>query len=121
MTNRFLRIAGATLVVIGMLAGGCSSKPKDAAHRPLTPDQKALNVKSFDQVWTTIKDKHFDPKLNGADWEAARTELRPKIEQANTMADARAVLSDLIGRPQVGKSDLESSRGHAPGQSAIAE
>ena len=28
---------------------------------------------------------------------------------------------DLIGRPQVGKSDLESSRGHAPGQSAIAE
>ena len=39
----------------------------------------------------------------------------------NTSLMDPRMLSDLIGRPQVGKSDLESSRGHAPGQSAIAE
>ena len=98
MTHRFIKVVGATLVAIGMLVGGCSSKGKQAAQLPLTSEQKQLNLESFDMVWNTIKAKHFDPKLNGADWEGAKTELRPKIEQAKNMNEARAVLGDLIGR-----------------------
>ena len=28
------------------------------------------NVESFEVVWKTIRDKHFDPKLGGLDWQA---------------------------------------------------
>jgi carboxyl-terminal processing protease len=80
------------------LLPGCRTKTREPKLPPLTPEQTQLNVQSFDRVWTTIKDKHFDPKLNGADWDGARVELRPKIEHAKTMAEARAVMGDLIGR-----------------------
>ncbi|MBI3696198.1 MAG: hypothetical protein HY238_15345, partial [Acidobacteria bacterium] len=65
---------------------------------PLNPQQRQLNLDSFDKVWSTIRDQHWDPKLGGLDWTAVRDELRPKMEQADTMPQARAVLEEMIGR-----------------------
>ena len=45
-----------------------------------------------------MRDKHWDPKLNGVDWQAVHDELRPKIEKAATMDEARAVMSDMVRR-----------------------
>ncbi|MFQ5491254.1 MAG: hypothetical protein ACE5GE_11070, partial [Phycisphaerae bacterium] len=63
-------------VSLCVLAGavGCAGVP-DADHALLTVEQQALNVEAFDYVWTTIRDKHFDPQLNGVDWQAVREEL----------------------------------------------
>jgi carboxyl-terminal processing protease len=60
--------------------------------------RRAELVASFDQVWTTIRDQHWDANLNGADWNAARDELRPKVEQARTDDEARAAINELIAR-----------------------
>lgn len=83
----FLLLAGAMFIV------GC--KP---AVKPISEERRALHVQSFDQVWTTIQDQHWDPNLNGVDWNAARDELRPKVESAKTDADARNAMNALIGK-----------------------
>jgi carboxyl-terminal processing protease len=62
----------------------------------LSAEQRAQNAASFDQVWTTIRDQHFDPTLGGLDWEAVKTELRPKAESAMTMDDARGAMNAMI-------------------------
>ena len=41
---------------------------RDAAGR-------RLDLETFDKVWTTVRDRHYDPVLGGVDWEAVRTEL----------------------------------------------
>lgn len=91
-----LRFAG--LVLLGALAAisGCAHADRSAA--PLTPAEQAANLASFDEVWTTIRDQHWDPTLHGVDWEAARTELRPQVERAKSTAAARAVMQRLIAR-----------------------
>ncbi len=64
-----------------------------------------LSLASFDQVWQTIQDKHWDPKHNGIDWQGARTELRPKVEAAPTPEEARhhiEALLDRLGHSHVG-------------------
>ena len=72
---------------------------KPAATEPaLTDDQRQKELESFDFVWTTVRDKHFDPKLNGVDWEKARVELRPKVENARTATEARQAIHDLLER-----------------------
>lgn len=76
-------------------SAGCATVP-DADHAPLTAEQRTLNVESFDYVWTTIADKHFDPSLNGADWPGVRRDLRPQVVQATTMSDARALMNQMI-------------------------
>jgi carboxyl-terminal processing protease len=64
----------------------------------LTPEQRQLNVDSFEHIWRTIRDKHWDPTLGGLDWPAIREELLPRVAAAETMPAARAVMEDLIGR-----------------------
>ena len=64
----------------------------------LMPAQRQLNVDSFEQVWKTVRDKHWDPKLNGVDWQAVHDELRPKVERAATMEEAREAMSNMLRR-----------------------
>jgi carboxyl-terminal processing protease len=84
------------IALLAMLAG-----PVDAAtvEEPLpTEDWRRLDLQSFDYVWTTIRDRHWDPAMGGLDWQAARDELRPGVENAETPSDARAVIDELISR-----------------------
>jgi carboxyl-terminal processing protease len=64
----------------------------------LTPEQKKLNLESFEYVWATINEKHFDTTFGGLDWPAVRDELKPKVEAAESMEDVREVLRDMVGR-----------------------
>jgi len=64
----------------------------------LTPAQKKLNIASFEKVWTTVRDTHWDPKLGGLDWKAVHDELLPAEQKAETMAEARKAMSDMLGR-----------------------
>jgi|ERR1017187_146718 carboxyl-terminal processing protease len=71
--------------------------PAGTADR-LTPEQQRLNLESFEHVWTTVRDKHWDPKLGGLDWQAVHDELRPRLERAATMEQARTVMEDMLSR-----------------------
>jgi carboxyl-terminal processing protease len=62
------------------------------------PDLRAENAASFDRVWTTVRDRHWDPTLGGLDWEAVRAELRPRAARARTREEARPVLSEALAR-----------------------
>jgi carboxyl-terminal processing protease len=64
----------------------------------LTPEQRQLNIDSFEQVWKTVRDKHWQVKPAGLDWQAVHDELKPAIEKADSMDAARAVMRDMIGR-----------------------
>ncbi|HEV8146108.1 MAG TPA: S41 family peptidase, partial [Bryobacteraceae bacterium] len=64
----------------------------------LSAEQKQLNVASFEKVWTTVRDKHWEKKPGGLDWKAVHDELRPKIDKAETMDEARAIMRDMLGR-----------------------
>lgn len=69
-----------------------------AAQPALTSTQRQLNIDSFEHIWKTVRDKHWDPALGGLDWQAVHDELRPKIDSAATMAEARQVMSAMLER-----------------------
>ena len=83
------------LAALALLLAGALPLPAQPA---LTPVQRQLNIDSFEMVWQTVRDKHWDPKLGGLDWQAIHDELRPKVEKAATLDEARAVMSDMLGR-----------------------
>lgn len=55
-------------------------------------------MQSFEYVWRKIRDTHWDPSFGGVDWQAIHDELRPKLERAGRMSEARAILQTLVGR-----------------------
>jgi carboxyl-terminal processing protease len=86
-----MRLSCALALVLG-ISGVSFAQPA------LTPAQRQLNIDSFELVWKTVHDKHWDPKLNGVDWQAVHDELRPKVEKATTMDEARDAMREMLGR-----------------------
>jgi carboxyl-terminal processing protease len=97
---------GATPSNTGSVAGSpdASTGSEDAERSKQVPlaSPKTIDVdvrlRSFDHVWTTVRDKHWDPSLGGLNWEGVRDELRPKAEQAATAELLDAVLNEMLGR-----------------------
>lgn len=69
-----------------------------AAVIALPRAQAPQAVETFDSAWTIVRDTHFDKTFNGVDWEAVRTELRPRAAAAASTAELRAILRDMLGR-----------------------
>lgn len=64
----------------------------------LVSAQASKGVETFDAAWTIIRDSHFDPGMNGVDWQAVRTELAPRAARAQTAGELRAVIREMLGR-----------------------
>ncbi len=64
----------------------------------LTNGERQLNVNSFEYVWQTVRDKHWDPKMGGVNWQAVHDELMPKEEKATTREKAREVMINMLER-----------------------
>jgi carboxyl-terminal processing protease len=62
------------------------------------PVERQLNLDSFEKVWTTIRDKHWEKKPAGLDWDAIHAEFRPKIENAKNIDEVRSLLTEMLGR-----------------------
>jgi carboxyl-terminal processing protease len=63
-----------------------------------TAQDRQLNLDSFEKVWTTVRDKHWEKNPGGLDWQAIHTEFRPKVEQAKNIAEVRSILKEMLGR-----------------------
>ena len=60
------------VAVVWVIAFFPAAIAADPAESP-SIEQKSVNLESFDHVWTTIRDSHWDPEMGGIDWEAVRT------------------------------------------------
>ncbi len=85
------------LPVVFCLFAGCATTDVDA-EAALSEEETALNLASFDYVWTTMRDRNWDPELGGLDWDAVREEVRPRVASATTMTEARKAMTDMLKR-----------------------
>jgi carboxyl-terminal processing protease len=69
-----------------------------AVKTGLTEGQRQKNVESFDVAWKAVRDNHFDPKLGGVDWQKVHEELRPRVERADSMDEARIIMQEMLNR-----------------------
>jgi carboxyl-terminal processing protease len=69
-----------------------------AGATPSASGQVPQALATFEAAWTIIRDSHFDPGMNGVDWQAVRTELAPRAERARDETELRAVITEMLGR-----------------------
>lgn len=50
----------------------------------------------FQEVWTTVRDNFFDPKLQGVDWKAARERYLPRATHAQTDEEFSIVVNQML-------------------------
>ena len=69
-----------------------------AGAAELTPSERQANIDSFEYVWKTVRDRHWEARPGGLDWQAVHDELRPKVEKAPSTAEAREVIAGMLDR-----------------------
>ena len=72
---------------------------------------RELNLESFDQVWQTVNERHYDASHNGIDWAAMRDAYRPKVAEAESVDEARGAMQEMINR--LGQSHMTIIPGEA--------
>src|SRR6185503_11690207 len=72
----------------GGVAAGAPSRPV------ATPE---VRQETFDIVWRTVKEKHFDPTHGGVDWDKVREQYAPRVDEAKSDSEFHGVLRQMLG------------------------
>jgi carboxyl-terminal processing protease len=81
------------LVAVFLLAAGCASKGPIRAEY-----DRDSGMETFDAAWRIVYETHFDTTFNGVNWVALRDELRPRAMAAESRAQLRSVIRDMVDR-----------------------
>ena len=86
-----------TLVLIAAsFVHSFAQSPAVAAITPITAESRDTRQKSFDKVWTTVNEKHYDPTFGGVDWKRIRETYEPKAIAAVSDNDFHDVLRQML-------------------------
>lgn len=66
---------------------------KSSPAREATPD---LRRETFEIVWRTVKEKHFDPKLNGVDWDKVHSIYAPRVSRVKNDEEFYKLLQEML-------------------------
>jgi carboxyl-terminal processing protease len=78
-------------------APAAAPRPRAGTEAGDTTRQE-LAQRTFDIVWSIVRDTHWDPTFNGVDWDAVRNELLPKAMACPDDACVRAAIVEALGR-----------------------
>ena len=56
----------------------------------------AANLAAFDEVWETVRDRFYDPRLHGLDWQAVRAQYRPRVAAAGSREETAAAVNAML-------------------------
>jgi len=92
------------LVLNGLVAarGQRTAPPSVGAAPPpaarAETDPAARRRETFEVVWQTVRESHFDPTFGGLDWEAVRREFEPLVARTRTDSELHALLQRMLNR-----------------------
>lgn len=84
-------------VVLAALLLILPSPAFDVAAAPTQESGAARRLAVFDSIWREIRDRYYDPSLNGVDWEVVRTRFRPLVANAQNDDAFQNVLRAMMG------------------------
>src|SRR5258708_13366949 len=96
-------IAGLSLSLTLMLTLTSLRAQQSAPMTSAVPTANAeaaaeLRQRTFEVVWKTINDKHFDPNFNGVDWKGVHTRYAPLVAAVKDDNELYLVLTKMLCR-----------------------
>ena len=83
--------------LIGTVLLALTLQAQSSQGQALTPE-KRVQIDSFEKVWTTIRDKHWQKNPAGLDWQAIHEEFYPRILAADSPEASLAIIREMLGR-----------------------
>lgn len=75
-----------------------TNKALPAQSRKADPGDAARRRETFQLVWQTVKDQHFDPTFGGLNWDAVRNEFALRVAQTQSDRELHWLLQEMLNR-----------------------
>jgi carboxyl-terminal processing protease len=97
-------VLSALLLIFSVRAQNPAQIPAQApaqtvAISPSAAAKSSADVRqqTFDIVWRTVKEKHFDPKFGGVDWDKVREQYAPRVPEVESDGELYRLLQQMLG------------------------
>lgn len=98
MSNyRFLRLLLVSAFLFSGIAELRAQTTSVAAQVESASTFTQVRSDTFDKVWNTVNEKHYDTTFNGVDWKAVREKYLPKARDAKSDEEFHGVLRQMLG------------------------
>jgi carboxyl-terminal processing protease len=86
--------------ILALAATGALGAWPASAETASQPDEAPAgsNQADFDQVWELVRDRFYDPHLNGLDWQEERARFRPDAATARSREDAAVAINAMLAK-----------------------
>lgn len=95
------RLILVALCVLAIARGSHGQSPAPSPNNTVTAslNTKAsdLHQQSFDIVWRTVNQRHFDPQFGGVNWEQVRAHYTPRVAEVKSDAELYRLLQQMLG------------------------
>jgi carboxyl-terminal processing protease len=99
----WLRTAALALTALIVQSAGIVAHQKTNQEQSLgigktaTDLSRDLRRRSFEIVWTTVHEKHFDPSFGGVDWVGVKEKYEPRLASVNSDKEFYNLLQQMLG------------------------
>lgn len=90
-------LSGLAIVGPGLAQPALAQTPAQVAGSAAHTARADLRQETFELVWQTINDKHFDPTFGGVNWQQVRARYAPQVATVANDAAFYALLQQMIG------------------------
>ncbi|CAN5702494.1 S41 family peptidase [soil metagenome] len=99
MKKQLFRRIFVSIVALITAFTGITVSGQIAATSVQTGDDASVlrRMESFEKVWTTVNEKHYDPTFGGVDWNAVRERYEPLARNSKTDDELHNVLRSMLG------------------------
>ena len=84
------------IALTASLAFGTCPASAQSEVQPRGPGSAEPVRSAFDEVWELVRDRFYDPRLNGLDWRAMRERYRPQAEAASSRDELAAAVNAML-------------------------
>ncbi|ABA20438.1 Peptidase S41 [Trichormus variabilis ATCC 29413] len=65
-------------------------------NSPVLPLLAKPETRIFEQVWQTVNDNFYDPKMNGVNWQITKEKYKPEVLQAKSDQEVAAIFNQML-------------------------
>jgi carboxyl-terminal processing protease len=86
--------------ILALAAIGALGRRPASAEAASPPDEASAGSyqAAFDQVWELVRDRFYDRRLNGLDWQELRVRFRPDAGAARSPEEAANVINAMLAK-----------------------
>jgi carboxyl-terminal processing protease len=86
--------------ILALAAIGALARQQASAEtaNQLGEASASSNQAAFDQVWELVRDRFYDRRLGGLDWQEQRARFRPEAQSARSPEEAATVINAMLAK-----------------------